>query len=179
MLANAPAAPAVQRFGAQGTLAVSNDANVDFIATTAGGNTSWAFVLAPAADYFVIPNLSVGGQIEYGHSHATSSGSDSAGTTSADLNTFAIGPRVGYNIGINDMLSFWPKLELLFADVFGDVSANTFDLVIFAPLMVHPAPHFFAGLGPFLQTDLASSAATKSTEWGLEFTIGGWLVPGG
>ena len=70
----------------------------------------------------------------------------------------------------------------------GNVSGNTFDFQLYAPVLLHLAPHFFAGLGPNLQTDLSASASAsgvsvpnvpKETSYGLLFTIGGWTVPGG
>jgi len=181
----------VQAFGGPGTLAISSDMNLGFFgsSTSEGGGSSWTFLLAPAADYFVIQGLSVGGQISYAHAH---SGGTTTGTTtssSSDTDTFGIGPRIGYNIPIGDLLSFWPKLALIFTDVAGSgYSYNTFDVQLYAPLLLHLAPHFFVGLGPQIQTDLAVSANSagqsvkdppKTTSYGLYFTIGGWTVPGG
>jgi hypothetical protein len=194
-----PAPRYVEHFGGPGTFAVSNDANVSVIghSVSNNGGSSWALTLAPAADYFVMEGLSVGGQIEYVHSSETTPGSateaNSTSTTTSS-NTFGIGPRVGYNIRFNDVVSFWPKLGLVFSDtsIGGQggapgSSGNTFDLVIFAPFLFHPAQHFFVGIGPYFQTDLTSSASAggvsqpnvpKTTSYGLQFTVGGWFVPG-
>jgi hypothetical protein len=40
--------------------------------------------------------------------------------------------------------------------------------------MFHPAPHFFVGLGPFLDADL--SGDSRATTWGAKLTIGGWMM---
>jgi hypothetical protein len=182
----------VQAFGGPGTLAISNDMNLGFYGSSIseGGGSSWTFLLAPAADYFVIQGLSVGGQISYRHDHGSSGGTaQDALTGSTDVDTFGIGPRIGYNIPIGDLFSFWPKLALIFTDeATKGASGNSFDVQLYAPLLLHLAPHFFVGLGPQIQTDLAVSANVggqpvkdppKTTSYGLYFTIGGWTVPGG
>jgi hypothetical protein len=51
---------------------------------------------------------------------------------------------------------------------------------LFAPLLVHPAPHFFVGLGPTLSRDLGRgsnflSSDDPSTSAGAALTIGGWI----
>lgn len=199
----------VQQFGGPGTLAISSDMNLAFVGCSGctspllaaegpGGNATnssgWVLTLAPAADYFVIQGLSIGGQIQYSHAHtSTSSTTPGGGSSSTDADLFGIFARVGYNIPIMDLLSWWPKVGIGFVDASlnsGGVSgsANAFDLQIFAPLLLHLAPHFFAGLGPYLQTDLSASASSgghsatdypKQTSYGLMFTIGGWTVPAG
>jgi hypothetical protein len=180
----------VQAFGGPGTLAISSDMNLGFFGSSVseGGGSSWTFLLAPAADYFIIQGLSLGGQISYRHDHGSSTGTGGK-STSTDTDTFGIGPRIGYNIPINDYLSFWPKVGLIFTDLAtSGASGNTFDVQVYAPLLLHLAPHFFAGLGPGVQTDLTASASSggvsvpnppKTTSYGLYFTIGGWTVPGG
>jgi hypothetical protein len=39
--------------------------------------------------------------------------------------------------------------------------------------MFHPVQHFFAGFGPFLDTDLSGDA--RATVFGGKLTLGGWL----
>jgi hypothetical protein len=187
-------APRVQTFGGPGTLAISSDMNLGFFgsSTSEGGGSMWTFLLAPAADYFVIQGLSIGGQIVYSHTHASSGGTAtgaSSTSTSVDTDSFGIGPRIGYNIPISDLFSFWPKVALIYTDKStSGASGNTFDVQAYAPVLLHLAPHFFAGLGPQIQTDISASASVggvnvptvpKTTSYGLYFTIGGWTVPGG
>jgi len=182
----------VQQFGGPGTLAISSDMNLGFFgsSTNEGGGSTWTFLIAPAADYFVIQGLSVGGQISYSHIHSSAGGTTTTGTSSSsDVDAFGIGPRIGYNIPINDYLSFWPKVGLIYTDMAtSGASGSTFDVQFYAPLLLHLAPHFFAGLGPGIQTDLTASQSAagvsnphtpKTTSYGLYFTIGGWTVPGG
>jgi hypothetical protein len=57
----------------------------------------------------------------------------------------------------------------------------------YAPILYHPTPHFFVGLGPDLRTDVMTSTATIAgaaaesnppllTVYGLSFTLGGWCM---
>lgn len=159
-------------FGHEDTLAISSDAALEISHTSPGDTTR--VTLAPAVDYFIINNFSIGGFIGLDY------------TTSGDISTtrFSIGPRVGYNIMLSDLVSIWPKLGFSLAttsqevdnddDDDSDDEANTaIALNLFAPIMFHPATHFFAGFGPFLDVDL--SGDDKVTVFGGKLTIGGWL----
>ena len=197
-----PAQRPAQVFGGPGTLAISSDFNLGLSgqSTNNQGPSSWTFTLAPAADYFVIQGLSIGGMVSYAHTHQ-SFGNTPGGSATNDQDNFGIGARVGYNIPITDLLSFWPKVGLIFNVTSGSsggstttpgpnngYSGNAFDVQLYAPLLLHLAPHFFMGLGPGVQTDLTASQSSggqsstnpsKTTTYGLYFTIGGWTVPAG
>jgi hypothetical protein len=165
-------------FGEARQWAFSSDAALSLQRTTLSDvdGATTTVTLAPAADYFVIRNLSVGGVVGLTYSK-----------TGENTSTrFTLGPRVGYNLGISRVLSIWPKVGFSFAhtnskvetEVAGmkvstEVDSNAIALNLFVPIMLHPAPHFFAGFGPFLDTDL--SGDNQSTTWGLKLTLGGWL----
>jgi hypothetical protein len=161
------------KFGDQGQIAFSSDAALSLEYRTGDVAT---ITLAPAVDYFVIDRLSVGGFISW--SYVTAGDSDSS--------RFAIGPRVGYNLTLSDLVSLWPKVGFSFATSSvsedadaGDVELETSQgndgiaLNIFVPFMFHPAEHFFAGFGPYLDTDL--SGDNKVTAVGMKLTLGGWV----
>jgi hypothetical protein len=154
-------------FGKPRQWVFSTDAGLSISRTTLSGQdgAQTTLVLQPAADYFIIDNLSVGGAV--GLTYAKS------GTGSSTR--FTIGPRVGYNFELSRLLSVWPKLGFSYAHAnleTGD-NANSLALNLFAPVMLHPAPHFFAGFGPFLDADL--SGDTRATTWGFKLTLGGWI----
>jgi hypothetical protein len=159
-----------RNFGGAGQIAFSSDASF-VIEHSSQSTTTISF--APAADFFVINNFSVGGSIAF----------DYANVHGADGFRFSIGPRVGYNFAFTNMLSVWPKLGFAYAhsnsgyDVGGDLSRsranNGIALNIFVPVMMHPATHFFVGFGPFLDSDL--SGDNRVTSYGLRLTIGGWM----
>ena len=146
----------------------------------------------PALDYFVIPNLSVGGVVLFTHTEQSSGSTANQPSETSSINLYGIGGRVGYNIGISDSLSFWPKLGLLYvggstspAGGGNGISTSAFDVQVYAPFLLHPVKHFFFGIGPFLQTDLTASQSsrgrerprtpTKTTQYGLLFDVGGWM----
>lgn len=112
--------------------------------------------IQPALDYFIGSGISVGGVVGYGH----------AGSTS----TVNFEARAGFNQSIVDRLSFWPTAGI--EGSYQSGSDTTAKLVVLAPFLFHPAPHFFLGGGPFL-TYLVKGG--PDTFYGLEFVIGGWL----
>lgn len=146
-------------FGGAGQLAISSDFQASLMHHTNGGSIT-QLTLRPAADYFVIPNVSVGGQVAI--THVSSGGfSDTA---------FGLLARAGYHLAFGDIWSFWPKGGLGF-----DLGTNkrTY-LDIYAPVLVHPIQHFFLGFGPALQLDLTNDAE-RQTGIGLTSVVGGWL----
>jgi len=163
-------------FGARGQLAISSDAGLSIsnTSTSGRGGSTTRLELRPAVDYFVIDNLSVGGFLGLEYSHVPTGHSTS----------FAIGPRVGYNIPLSRLFSVWPKAGLSFTSVSQTVSAtateaetstNSSNLAVnlFVPVMLHPAEHFFLGFGPALDADLTGDV--KSTTIAGRLTIGGWI----
>jgi hypothetical protein len=180
------------RFGNQGVFAFTNDMNIAFAGHSESspnpGDTPshWTLTLKPSMDYFVIQGLSIGGFVEWSHTGRSVPNQNGGGSQTSNSDTFGIGPRVGYNIPIVDAVSWWPLVSLAYtttsnSDNTGD---NAFTLGVYAPFLYHPVSHFFMGLGPFLSTDLSangsangqSQPANKSTDYGLQFTIGGWFV---
>ncbi len=53
----------------------------------------------------------------------------------------------------------------------------------YAPLLYHPVPHFYVGLGPNILAELGessngTSATSKITSYGVFASIGGWFKMG-
>lgn len=171
---NTRAVGPAEMFGGARQWAFSSDAALTIqrraISGTEGGTT--AIQLSPSADYFVIDNLSIGGFIGFDYVH----------TGDDDSTRFSIGPRVGYNLALSDLVSIWPKGGFSYAYTSTSSDSGTgstsssnsaFALNLFAPVVFHPVPHFFAGFGPFLDTDL--SGDNRATTFGGKLTLGGWL----
>lgn len=176
--AQTPVAGPAEAFGAKRQLAISSDAalNVQQATTSDVSGKTTSLQIAPAIDYFVLNSFSVGGFVAV--NYVTSGDNDST--------RFSIGPRVGYNFTLSDLISIWPKAGLSYASTSGTVgrpvgdeivstslSSSNLALNLFVPVMFHPATHFFVGFGPFLDTDL--SGDTRTTVWGGKLTLGGWL----
>lgn len=139
--------------------------------------SSTTFTLRPGVDYFLINRLSLGAFL----------GIDYQSVPGGSTTTFGIGPRVGYDIPFSDRFSIWPKAGLSFnstsvnvdADEVGgiatpasDTSNSAMALNLFVPFLFH-TNHYFAGLGPSLDTDLSGDA--KATSFAVRITLGGWL----
>jgi hypothetical protein len=166
-------------FGEGRQLAISSDAALVVDHTSIGGASggTTSIELAPAADYFALRGVSVGGFVGLKY---TKAGSEHA-------MRFSAGPRIGYNWMLSDLLSLWPKAGFSYATTSGKIAlpvsqttnvqraggGGSIALNFFVPLMFHPATHFFAGFGPFLDVDIVGDA--KATVVGGKLTIGGWL----
>jgi opacity protein-like surface antigen len=179
-------------FGEKGHLAVDGSARVsiEYVSTSppsgsmAMSSSTTEVVLEPALDYFVAPNISLGGGVEYLHASLGSGGMNQETETA-----YGILVRGGYNIPLGPQIGLWVRGGFEYAHASFDVgmgmtdSSSLFSLIIDAPLVYHPVPHFFVGFGPVLRTDLSSSIESggmsadgeKTTSFGLTSVIGGWL----
>jgi hypothetical protein len=143
----------LQTFGEGGGLA--------FFHKASGGD--YELAVHPAIDYFVTDELSVGAAVGFVY--------DSVQTGTTLVN---IGGRVGYNVGLGESVSLWPTAGVFFYHLTGNgmaTQANT-NLEIFAPFLVHPISHFFAGLGPSLAFEINGP---HDHSYGVDFVLGGWI----
>jgi hypothetical protein len=150
----------------RGNFVVTNQANIGF-QQQLNNPTSTSFTLAPALDYFVIPHLSVGGQVLFSYA--------SGGGTRAT--TFGIAPQVGYDFALSDTWSWWPHVSTSFTSTSFSIngrpsSQNDLAFGVFMPFLIHPAEHFFFGLGPGFTVVLAGNPFTAIT---VGFVVGGYF----
>ncbi len=173
--------------GSQGQIVISSD--IPFLSTSpvfyvlrtsqSGVNgmpappSSTSIVIAPSADYFVAPNISVGATVGFQNAN--------------DATTFGISVRGGYSIMLTDVISVWPRLGIGYvhasSDMTGGGSASSVPLIIDVPVLWHPASHFFLGAGLLFATELSSSASgggvsvdlPKTTNFGVTTMIGGYF----
>jgi hypothetical protein len=128
-----------------------------FLAKQSGGGTS--FSIRPGLDYFLGSAISVGGSVGLGYS--------------GGYTTVGLGARAGFNVVLTDRVTFWPTVGIAGAYTSGNnTSSSTAALEVFAPFLYHAAPHFFLGAGPFVSYLVYGG---PSTQYGLDFVIGGWL----
>jgi hypothetical protein len=179
-----PPAGAGPAFGNPGQLVISDDlrAGLLYSSLSEGDASVTDLQLQPAVDYFVIPNLSVGGQLAIRYTTQDDGAGGSLDTTSV-----GILPRVGYNIPLGPSASIWPRVALGYVHasastgVAGAPSVSGYSIVMeaFVPFLFHPVPHFFIGGGPILSTELAAKVedadVPKTTNIGLVSTIGGYF----
>lgn len=136
------------------------------------------FTIQPGLDYFLQDNISIGGTVGY------TSTSQKSGGTDVKSSAISIGPRVGYNVAVAEKLSVWPRAGLMYSSISADFgggskSGSTMSFELNVPLLVHLAPHFDVGFGPFYRSDISSkfdgADANKDTTYGLATEIGGWF----
>ena len=142
----------------QGNFVITNNAGFG-VRHQIGGDNGTTFQLRPALDYFVIPRLSLGGAVEFDYVSGN-----------PNQTTFKIAPEIGYEVALTDTWSIWPQaaLSLSFPSP-GDPGVT---LLITVPFLLHPAEHFFFGIGPGFSQDLTSNPTTFITG---QFVIGGYF----
>lgn len=172
----APANP----MGQPGQIAIHGDLQLSFVhesgSAPEGGedpDSITTITIAPGADFFVGPGLSLGGQLLYAHSSSGDSSSDSYGAA----------PRIGYFAGLGPKVGVWPTASIAYVRASidsgeSDLSAYKVIVQVFAPLLFQPADHFFLGIGPIFQSDLVSKFEdeddTKRTAFGVQTIVGGY-----
>jgi hypothetical protein len=176
------AARAEEGFGKAGVINIASDLSLSFQHTSFSApsgrspDSVTAYAIGPAADVFIIDNLSVGAEFLFGR---TSLGPD------LTENVLRIAPRVGYHISlVPERLGLWPRLEFGYESAtikntgLPDVTEKRVVLGAFLPLLIHPVEHFHIGIGPFLDTDLSSKEdgqdGIKETTIGIRTEIAGW-----
>lgn len=171
-------------FGKAGVINVASDLALSFQHTSfsapsgASPSSVTTYAIGPAADVFVIDNLSAGAELLFGRELI-------AGAGDATENTIRIAPRVGYHISfVPQRLGLWPRLEFGYEssklEVTGtpNVTEKKVTLGVFVPLLIHPVEHFHIGIGPFFDTDLSSKEedqdGIKETTFGIRTEVAGW-----
>jgi Outer membrane protein beta-barrel domain len=194
--AYAPPAPAAApmdagRFGGAGQFVVSVDLPFTNSAPqfaivhetqSMSGPSATVFEIAPSLDYVVAPNLTIGATLGVARLSESLNGSDFTVTS------VTVVARVGYNVPFSDAVSIWPRAGFAYAHSSSDsggasASSSQTALVLEAPILIHPASHFFLGAGPIFQTQLSSSAESggisqdqpKNTDVGVSAMVGGYF----
>jgi hypothetical protein len=175
-LALATAARADVRFGDKGVLTPYG--NIEFsynsISPPSGDSTNYTtFALQPGLLYFVADGIAIGGRVVLSYSSGV-------GSSSGSIAAYGIAPTLGFNQWFGDKASFFPQLAIALTggslDSGNGNSASTLlvSFVVAAPVLYHPVPHFFLGLGPSFNLDLVSkvSANGNSADSNKTFSIG-------
>jgi hypothetical protein len=151
----------------------------------------------PAFNYFLIPDFSVGASAFFGYSKSTS------GIDISDSSVqYGVTGQIGSNVWLGSAVSLWPRFSLGvwqsrstfsggtggYVSVDGssvavvpsgtEITENVMFVEFYVPVLIHPAPHFFVGIGPEAYTDLfhsASGLANKRSFFGLSSIVGGWF----
>jgi hypothetical protein len=186
----APTVGESPRFGDRGNIAVTGDLGVAASTTSYGGTSSSSsgVYIAPGFDWFIVENISLGSVCGYGASFVEGRTVDGRASTNERHSAF-FGPRVGWNLPLGSVLSFWPRasFQVGYEDVSGgagternEYTATFISVGAFAPLLLHVATHAFVGLGPRVWHDLQrreqkSRQDFPSTTLGGSLLVGGWF----
>lgn len=174
----APADDVAPQYGRKGQLVFGSGFRMGVTRATvssAGQSTSQTSVeLLPSFGYFISDNFQLGALVAI--TYAT------AGNVTQS--TFGVGPVVAYNIPISPLVSLQPRGSIAYEHTSVEFSGSSgwtsaFLLTFGAELLIHPAPHFFFGVGPAASFSLAeeskAGSAPSVTLFGLGATIGGWF----
>jgi hypothetical protein len=194
--AQTPKPESLSAFGDQGEWVVSAgfSASLGHLGYSSTDSSSTSVSIRPGFDYFVDANISLGASafVQYG---------DSKSGIDVETKTLSYGAygHAGVNAPLGGIFSIWPVVELgvwrlhetiatpgpgYSISINGtrisgsDVTETVYIVELFAPLLIHPARHFFIGIGPDLYTDLSNKVAgfsNKRTYLGLSSTVGGWF----
>lgn len=154
LLSSSTALAADFEFGKEGQIVPNGTLAISYSKT--GSDSSMVAVVAPDIAYFIADHLALGLAIEYRVTQATIGGVDTGAQTSA-----AIAPYGAIDLPISPLLSFWPRAGIEVLSTPGDRRAVA--IVAFAPLLVHPARHFFFGLGPAVNAEVLATVPSQST----------------
>jgi len=170
-----------QHFGDKGELVITNETNAGLNYYHYGATSETpAFsqkdlVIEPSVMHFTARNFAVG--LVAGIAHGWGSGGSSSDLT--------IGPRLGYNLKLLTWLSVLPRVGATYEYGWGTqsdgttTSGHSFVFNVDSYFLVHPASHFFFGIGP--SASLPSlvkqngNDGSKVIRVGIGFIMGGWL----
>jgi hypothetical protein len=186
----APPTPTARRprFGDANEWVLSGELGAGVARTTYGGVDSsvTSFNVSPSFDYFAAAHVSLGLGGTVGHTFAESPRADGP-KVQEDQTTLALVGRVGLDLPLSPALSLYPRASLAVGrtsyDARSGIDQNKYSVInvtagLFAPLLVHVAPHAFVGLGPFVSHDLSNKAEDRLSN-NLATTVGGRLIVGG
>ena len=185
------------RFGDSGEVVLSNDLDA-FIHSVSRSGTPASTLnggVGGSVDYFAAPHVSIGGAL----SLTGSSGNGFDGSTGAPVQyndtQWMVWLRLGVGLPILPWLSFYPVGEIGFGGQTYNETENGAQnqssgalvaVSLYAPLLVHPAPHAFIGFGPGIYQDLSAqytdpalpnspSIQNRETTLSLSLVVGGWI----
>jgi hypothetical protein len=188
------------RFGTAGQIALDSELSLgagwtSFQGSPAQSSSGYADA---ALDYFVVDHVSLGAGVSGSLIGITGVDSTTGMAVTTQSKNAGVFVRMGADMPVAERVSFWPRVSLGYAwgridQTEGPSSTEIDDAVylsLYAPVLVHPASHFFIGFGPSLARDLSQNFIVSrspdggafgptrhnaSTTVGAGLTVGGWL----
>ncbi len=191
--------PSVARFGSPGQFVVTGDSDVGVSSSSysASQATALAATFSPALQYFIVRDVSVGLDVGLSYSDEKGYGADGSLVETKTTSIYA-GPRIGVNVPLSRVVSFYPNFALGFqwrerdeqlvsgmslsisGSAVGYPSSSQLGpyVDLYLPLLFHPTSHFFMGIGPTLYHDFGTVSGGPSVG-GQRTTISAGFVVGG
>jgi len=124
----------------------------------------------PAIDFFVTNHFSIGGGVRL--TYIKNQGASAVQQQEGVLF------QIGFDVPLGGRVSLWPRLLNGVIRVEHVTNYVTSELQV--PLLVHAAPHFFIGAGPFVSTSRLINPSTgansnAAANRGLTTFVGGWM----
>ena len=152
-----PAGSLGQGFGEMGQVVISGESFTQF---SKANNQGWSFALQPAADYFIIPNVSVGGAVGFAIGNN-------------EYRAFQVAGRAGFNFNFTEHVSVWGRAGISYGHTSaqGMPSSSQSFANFFAPINYHIVPRVFIGVGPFYNLKMSGNV---SNNYGFASVVGAW-----
>jgi hypothetical protein len=179
------------RFGDARQIVLSSDSTADVYWTTHAGvaSSSTSFTIAPGIDYFVTNRVSLGIAFAIRSSHTSGIDATSQLPVTDDVVSGGAMLRLGVDIPISRWFSLYPRGGFSAGVVSYDERTNNsqnkytenfVSVGVYAPLLLHVAPHAFVGFGPQVTRDLGrviqhTSIENRTTSAGAGLIVGGWI----
>jgi hypothetical protein len=181
-----------RRFGEAGEWVFTGESSFSISSTrySVQGSSS-SVMVAPGFDYFLVDDVSIGANVYVGSDKST--GTDDTGTPYTNSSTtYGLAGHLAVNIPLGPSFSLYPRGYFGFGggsynDTAGSDSNQASQsgawVSLYLPLLVHPAPHFFAGFGPSVNHQLSSDytfaggqqLSNPGTVLSADLIVGGWL----
>jgi hypothetical protein len=180
-------------FGTRGTIAITGAFTLGTSYTgslESSDESEFDLRVLPGLDYFVAENLSLGGALILDYQNRTYA-------SGMKVTSTILGAEVGmgYNVAFSRLFSWWPNARIGFGwshttsdlrellnglSVPVDTSSDDHIIVAraYLPFLIHPAQHFFVGIGPDGFIDLVrggDSNADQRFNIALTSMVGGWF----
>ena len=169
--AQAPTKPA-RRFGEAREWVLTAESGVSISSTRYSVQGSSSSVFADSGfDYFFVKNVSVGANV-YVESDSSSGVAASGAPYTNSSTYFGLTGHFAVNVPLGPWLSLYPRSYLgvgggSYSDTSGSSTSQATEteawVALYAPLLVHPAPHFFLGFGPSVRQDILNGSGDTRT----------------
>ena len=177
------------RFGDRDVWVLSGELGAAAAYSTYAGvdSSSTSISISPSFDYFVATHVSLGlgGYVSYGSVQAPR---PDGPKVKDQVTTLSLVGRIGVDLPLSRAFSFYPRASISVGRRSYDETSGTDENMyavlnvtpsLYAPLLVHFAPHAFVGFGPYVSHDLANAEENSSRPDNLSTTVGARLIVGG